>query len=285
MRFGTVAGRLTIIQDGRGMDVERASDGKFGPDALGALGEFKALLTWARGVEWNESFEVRADQLGAPVPNPRQVFAVALNYRPHAAEAGFQPPDAPLIFTKFPSCISGPVTEVRLPPGKVDWEIEIVAVIGSGGSNIPREHAWDAVAGLTIGQDLSERVTQMTGVPPQFSLAKSFAGFGPTGPVLVTADELTDPDDIGFESFLDGETMQAGRTSEMIFPVDDLVARISAVCELFPGDLIFTGTPAGVGNRRNPPRYLQPGETLISKVEEIGEIRQHFTNWQPSTHT
>jgi 2-keto-4-pentenoate hydratase/2-oxohepta-3-ene-1,7-dioic acid hydratase in catechol pathway len=112
--------------------------------------------------------------------------------------------------------------------------------------------------------------------PPQFSLAKSFARFGPTGPVAVTTDELADRDDIGFECWLNNERVQRGRTSEMIFPVDDLVARISRVCRLLPGDLIFTCTPAGVGNRRNPPRYLAEGDVLVSRFEGIGEIRQSF---------
>jgi 2-keto-4-pentenoate hydratase/2-oxohepta-3-ene-1,7-dioic acid hydratase in catechol pathway len=165
---------------------------------------------------------------------------------------------------------------VALPAGKVDWEIEVVAVIGRGGRRITREKAWDAVAGLTVGQDLSERVLQMAGTPAQFSLGKSHEGFGPIGPVVVSPDEFDDRDDIGFESWLNGETMQSGRTSEMIFAVAELVSQLSDVCELLPGDLIFTGTPAGVGNRRTPPRYLQPGETLVSRVEGIGEIRQTF---------
>ncbi len=188
------------------------------------------------------------------MPAPRQVFAIALNYAPHAAEAGFEPPEEPLVFTKFPSCITGPVTTIALPEGHVDWEIEVVAVIGRGGYRIPRAEAWDAVAGLTLGQDLSERLLQLTGKPPQFSLAKSHPGFGPIGPVPCHAGQLADRDDVGFESSIDGEVIQRGRTSQMIFPVDDLVARLSAVCPLLPGDLIFTGTPEGVGNRRTPQR-------------------------------
>jgi 2-keto-4-pentenoate hydratase/2-oxohepta-3-ene-1,7-dioic acid hydratase in catechol pathway len=144
-----------------------------------------------------------------------------------------------------------------------------------------RDAAWDAIAGLTVGQDLSERLLQLAGKPPQFSLAKSHPGFGPIGPVAVTPDDLPDRDDLGFESHLDGELLQHGRTSEMIFPVDDLVARISAVCPLLPGDLVFTGTPAGVGNRRTPPRFLQDGQTLVSRVEGLGEIRQRFTRRSP----
>jgi len=203
---------------------------------------------------------------GIGVNRPRQVFAVALNYRPHAAEAGFVPPVEPLVFTKFPSCVTGPVATVRLPAGKVDWEAEVVVVVGRGGYRLDRAGAWDAVAGITCGQDLSERVLQLAGTPAHFSLGKSYPGFGPIGPVAVTPDELPDREDIGFASWLDGEPLQRGRTSEMIFPVDDLVARLSAVCPLLPGDLVFTGTSAGVGNRMQPPRYLEPGQTLVSRV-------------------
>jgi 2-keto-4-pentenoate hydratase/2-oxohepta-3-ene-1,7-dioic acid hydratase in catechol pathway len=276
MRFGTVADRLVLVRDGSALDVERASDGALPAAPNAALARFPELTTWAAHADWSTATPVADADLGAPSPRPRQVFAVALNYRPHAAEAGFQAPDDPLIFTKFPSCITGPVTEVELPEGKPDWEIEVVAVIGVGGRRIPRASAWDAVAGLTVGQDLSERASQSRGTPAQFSLAKSFPGFGPTGPVAVTPDEFADRDDIGFECRLDDEPVQHGRTSEMIFAVDDLVARISAVCPLLPGDLIFTGTPGGVGNRRNPPRYLKPGETLVSTVDQIGTIRQTF---------
>jgi 2-keto-4-pentenoate hydratase/2-oxohepta-3-ene-1,7-dioic acid hydratase in catechol pathway len=276
MRFGTVEDRLVLVRDDRALDVEVASGGRLPADVNAALDRFGELTAWARDASWDGARPVCAAALGPPVPRPRQVFAVALNYRPHAAEAGFQAPDEPLVFTKFPSCITGPVAEVTLPPGKPDWEIEVVAVIGAGGYQIPRPAAWDAVAGLTVGQDLSERAVQMRGTPAQFSLGKSFPGFGPIGPVAVTPDELEDRDDIGFRCRLGDEVVQHGRTSEMIFPVDDLVARLSSICRLLPGDLIFTGTPAGVGNRREPPRYLQPGETLVSTVDGIGEIRQTF---------
>jgi 2-keto-4-pentenoate hydratase/2-oxohepta-3-ene-1,7-dioic acid hydratase in catechol pathway len=276
VRLATVAGRLVLVLGPNAVvDVQRRSSGRLPADPLAALARVDELRAWAADVDAGDATAPEVP-FGPPIPEPRQVFAIALNYRPHAAEAGFQAPTAPLVFTKFASCITGPDVEVALPVGKVDWEIEVVAVIGSGGRDIPRESAWDAVAGLTVGQDLSERVLQMAGTPAQFSLGKSHRGFGPIGPVLVTPDEFPDRDDIGFSSTLDGEVLQQGRTSEMIFDVAELVSRLSAVCELWPGDLIFTGTPAGVGNRRTPPRYLQPGETLVSQVEHIGEIRQRF---------
>ena len=274
MRFTTVDGRLVLVVGDGYVDLEIASDRRLPADPLLALSRWDEVLAFAATTDVHAS--VSAAAYGPPVPHPRQVFAIALNYRPHAAEAGFEPPDAPLVFTKFPSCIAGPDIDVDLPVGKVDWEIEVVAVMGNGGRDIPRERGWDAVAALTLGQDLSERVLQAAGTPAQFSLGKSYAGFGPIGPVAVTPDEFLDRDDIGFECILDGEVVQSGRTSEMIFDVPELVARLSEVCELLPGDLIFTGTPAGVGNRRTPPRYLQPGETLVSTAEHIGTIRQRF---------
>lgn len=276
MRFGTLGGRLVVVDGDRALDVEKHSDGRFSADVNTTLARFAEFSAWAADADLSEATSFREEELGAPSPRPRQVFAVALNYRPHAAEAGFQAPDEPLLFTKFPSCVTGPITEVTLPPGKPDWEIEVVAVIGAGGHRIARADAWDAVAGLTVGQDLSERVVQSQGKPAQFSLGKSFPGFGPTGPWAVSPDEFADRDDIAFECHLGDELVQHGRTSEMIFPVDELVVKISAVCPLLPGDLIFTGTPAGVGNRREPPRYLQPGELLVSRVDGIGEIRQRF---------
>jgi 2-keto-4-pentenoate hydratase/2-oxohepta-3-ene-1,7-dioic acid hydratase in catechol pathway len=262
--------------DVHALDVASASNDALPSDPVLALERWDDVRAWAPTADWSGSFAVAPERLGPPVPVPRQVFAIALNYRPHAAEAGFMPPDEPLVFTKFPSCITGGVTQVELPPGNVDWEIEVVAVIGKGGYRIDRAHAWDAVAGLTLGQDLSERILQLTGTPPQFSLAKSHPGFGPIGPVAVTPDEFSNRDDLGFESFLDGEPLQHGRTSDMIFPIDDLVARLSAACRLLPGDLIFTGTPAGVGNRRTPPQFLRAGQTLTSRLEGVGEIRQVF---------
>jgi 2-keto-4-pentenoate hydratase/2-oxohepta-3-ene-1,7-dioic acid hydratase in catechol pathway len=276
MRFGTHDGRFVLVADGRVLDVHAASARSLPWEPLAALERWDEVRAFAAVADWAAARPLDESRLGPPVPRPRQIFAVALNYRPHAAEAGFVPPESPLVFTKFPTCVAGPDATVRLPEGKVDWEVEVVAVIGRGGHRLERAGAWEAVAGITCGQDLSERVLQLAGTPAQFCLGKSYPGFGPTGPVAVTPDELADRDDIGFASWLDGEPLQRGRTSEMIFPIDDLVARLSAVCPLLPGDLIFTGTPAGVGNRMQPPRYLRPGETLVSRVDGVGEIRQRF---------
>jgi 2-keto-4-pentenoate hydratase/2-oxohepta-3-ene-1,7-dioic acid hydratase in catechol pathway len=265
MKIGTLHGRAVAIDGDRALDL-----GSSVRELLPRLGSLGAL-------DWSAGSEFSAADLEAPVPNPRQVFAIALNYAPHAEEAGYTPPDVPLVFTKFPSCITGPDVTVPLPAdGHTDWEAEVVAVVGRGGRSIPEASAWQALAGVTMGQDLSERLTQLAGRPAQFSLGKSFPGFGPTGPWIVTPDELADPDDIAFSSTLDGVPLQSGRTSQMIFSIPRLVAHLSSVCELLPGDLIFTGTPEGVGNRLDSPRFLQPGETLVSQAEGIGTITQRF---------
>ena len=203
------------------------------------------------------------------------MFAIGLNYRGHAEEAGLDLPTTPMVFTKFPTSVTGPNDPILLPPGSVDFEAELVAVIGRRAESVSEDEAWDYVAGLTIGQDLSERDLQTRPpAPQQFSLAKSFPGFAPIGPVLVTADELANRDDLEIGCFLNGELMQKARTSDLIFPVPALVAHLSSVLPLLPGDLIFTGTPSGVGWARDPQRFLQPGDELVTYVEGIGELRQ-----------
>jgi 2-keto-4-pentenoate hydratase/2-oxohepta-3-ene-1,7-dioic acid hydratase in catechol pathway len=211
------------------------------------------------------------------VPRPRQVFAIGMNYRDHADETGLGVPASPSTFTKFPTCITGPSAQVPLPPGDVDWEVELVVVLGRTARNVSASRAWDHVAGVCVGQDLSERKLQLIPPSPQFSLGKSHPGFGPTGPYLVTPDELGDPDDLALDCTLNGEQVQQGRTRDMLFPVPELIARLSAVVTMLPGDLIFTGTPAGVGLGRTPPRFLAPGDVLVSSIDQVGEITTRLT--------
>jgi 2-keto-4-pentenoate hydratase/2-oxohepta-3-ene-1,7-dioic acid hydratase in catechol pathway len=264
MRVANLNDRVTLIAGDAALDVERASGGRFGPDPQAIYARWEEFRAWAAGAEPQEPYERSA--LGPPVPRPRQVFALGLNYALHAREAGLDLPPTPLTFTKFPSCLTGPEATVRVPSPQLDWEVELVVVIGEAGR----------VAGFTVGQDLSARDVQMQGSPPQFSLGKSFPGFGPTGPWVVTPDELADPDDLAIACWVNGEQMQSDRTSSMLFGVAETIAALSAVCPLLPGDLIFTGTPAGVGNRRDPPRYLQPGDELVSTIEGIGTITTRF---------
>lgn len=280
MRVANLGGRLALVTaDGaRALDVQGASGGRFDSSPQRIYDEWAEFVSWADRVDLAAAEPFSPSELGAPAPAPRQVFAIGLNYRAHAAESHFDVPDEPTVmFTKWPSCITGPVTTVELPPGgHTDWEVELVAVIGRSAHRVTQSQAWDHVAGLTVGQDLSERITQTSGPSPQFSLGKSLPGFGPTGPWLVTPDEFDNPDDLELGCTIDGEQMQKGRTRDLVFSVPALVSRLSHKLPLLPGDLLFTGTPAGVGLGRTPPRYLAPGEELVSYVSGIGELRQRF---------
>jgi len=217
-------------------------------------------------------------ELPGDPPAPAQVFAIGLNYAEHAAESNFAVPDTfPPVFTKFRTALAGPVTTVTLPPGgNVDWEVELVAVIGRRAEHVPAQDAWAYIAGLTVGQDISARITQLSGPAPQFSLGKSFPGFAPLGPWLVSVDEFTDPNDLELHCAVDGETVQHGRTRDFVFGVGALVEGLSRVTPLLPGDVIFCGTPSGVGVGRTPPRFLSVGQELVSRIEGIGELRQRF---------
>lgn len=275
MRVMNLDDRLKVVVDGGVVDVATASGGRFEADP-------QAIYTrWSEFVEWAAAASSATAQpvsgiVGSPVPRPRQIFAVGLNYDEHASESGFARPDEPVIFTKFASSITGPQATVELPKGSVDWEVELVVVLGRGGRRIAAAQAWDHVAGVAVGQDLSEREQQHAGPAPQFSLAKSHAGFSPIGPQLVTIDELANPDDLELGAEINGETVQHGRTSQLIFPVPVLIERLSHTVELYPGDVIFTGTPSGVGAGRTPPRFLAPGDVLRSYIIGVGEFSQTF---------
>nr|WP_103356014.1 fumarylacetoacetate hydrolase family protein [Amycolatopsis sp. CA-128772] len=279
MRIANVAGRAVLAHGKEPVDVFKASGGRFGPSPAAVFERWAEFRAWA-DTEYGavqavpDADWLTGEQVGAPSPHPRQVFAIGLNYAEHARESGYDLPTTPVVFTKFPACIVGPQHELTLPRGNVDWEVELVAVIGANAYRIEEEQAWAVVAGLTVGQDLSERVLQHSGPAPQFSLAKSFPGFGPTGPVLVTPDEFADPDDLEIGTRLGDEVLQLHRTSGMVFGIPALVAWLSHITPLFPGDLVFTGTPSGIGMSRTPPRFLQPGDELVSHVEGIGRIRQ-----------
>jgi 2-keto-4-pentenoate hydratase/2-oxohepta-3-ene-1,7-dioic acid hydratase in catechol pathway len=273
VRLANLAGRAVLLVDGRTVDVDRHSRGAFGADPMDALARWDAFRAWAAGVA-PDARDPRIDEaaLGPCVPRPRKVFGVGLNYRDHAAEAGLEPPTQPMIFTKFPSCLAGPRADVPLTSARVDFEAELVVTIGRRGRRIPAAAAWDHVAGLCVGQDVSDRAQQFADRPPQFSLGKSADGFGPIGPALVSPDAVSNPDDLAITCDVSGTRVQESRTREMIFPVAELVAFLSRWCTLEPGDLIFTGTPAGVGSVRKPPRWLAPGDVIETEIEGLGKL-------------
>ena len=271
MRIANVQGRLTLLTKDGGIDVETTSKGRFGADPHSVFADWAAFVDWARDAK-GPTTPVVEPTLGPPSPRPAQVFGIGLNYREHAAEAGLPLPDRPATFTKFPTCLAGPHDDVVLPSAMVDWEVELVVVVGTRAYRVSEDAAWSHVAGLTVGQDLSERVVQW-GAGGQFSLGKSFPTFGPLGPCLVTPDELADPDDLELGCSVNDEVMQKSRTSDMVFSVRRLIAELSAILPLLPGDVIFTGTPAGIGATRKPPRFLKPGDVLTTYIEGIGRLR------------
>lgn len=276
MRIGNVRGRPWLITgDAEGIDIHEASGHRIGCDFPGLYEQWDDLVDWAASAAGDRA-GFAPEELGAPSPHPRQVFAVGLNYLDHIEEAGLAVPEEPAVFTKYVSSFAGADSAVELPPGTVDWEVEVVVVIGRTARHVAARDAWGHVAGLTVGQDLSERGLQLVGSPAQYSLGKSFPGFSPTGPYLVTPDELADPADLEMGCLLNGEPVQKARSSGMVFPIDVLIEKLSRVTTLFPGDVIFTGTPAGVGAVRTPPQFLAPGDELVSYIEGIGSIRQSF---------
>ena len=273
MRIANVDGRLVLLTGiGGGIDVERASGGRFSAEPQAVFARWADFRTWAARAPHGATEPIDDAALGAPAPRPVQVFGIGMNYRDHAREAGLPIPDRPATFTKFPTCLTGPYADVLLPPGAVDWEVELVVVMGVRAHRVTEAEAWDHVAGLTVGQDVSERMLQW-GAGGQFSLGKSFPTFGPMGPCLVTPDELADPDDLAIRCSVAGTIMQQSRTSDMVFGVPRLIAELSAVVPLLPGDVVFTGTPAGIGATRNPPRLLAPGDVIESTIDGIGTMR------------
>jgi 2-keto-4-pentenoate hydratase/2-oxohepta-3-ene-1,7-dioic acid hydratase in catechol pathway len=274
MKLANVDGRAALVLGDGIADLATISAGRFGPDPMGVYAEWDALVGFAATVDESTAPLVESS-LRNPVPRPPQVFAIGMNYRSHAAEAGLAVPDVPAVFTKFPTSLAGPFDEVEVHGAAVDWEAELVAVIGRPADHVEEADGWSVVAGLSVGQDISDRHLQFA-AGAQFSLGKSRRGYGPVGPWLVTADEFADPDDLALGCSLNGETVQDARTSDLIFSVPRLVAELSAVLPLLPGDVIFTGTPAGIGAVRQPPVFLEPGDVLETWVEGIGQIRNRF---------
>jgi 2-keto-4-pentenoate hydratase/2-oxohepta-3-ene-1,7-dioic acid hydratase in catechol pathway len=268
--------------DGGAIDVELLTAGEYGPDTRSLFEDWEGFVALYAEVSSRSgpapATPYQLADLGAPVPEPRQVFAIGLNYADHAAEASLPVPEFPVIFTKFPSSLTGPGAAVSLPSPGVDYEAELVAVISREAHQVPASEGWSYVAGLMVGQDLSEREIQRRGPAAQFSMGKSFLGFAPCGPALVTLDEISSPDDLSIRAWIGDEVLQDSRTKELIFSIPELVAYISTICKLLPGDLIFTGTPAGVGLSHTPPRFLRPGETLITEIEGLGRLETRLVS-------
>jgi len=214
-------------------------------------------------------------RLGAPVAGVRQFVAIGLNYRKHAEESGLEIPKEPVVFTKALTSIAGPDDDIALPEGSMetDWEIELGFVMGSQASRVPVHAALSHVAGYCLANDVSERHWQIKR-NGQWGKGKSFDGFGPLGPWLVTADELPDPQHIALELAVNGEMKQRSSTADMIFPVAEIVSYLSQFMTLLPGDVVITGTPAGVGLGMKPPQFLRAGDVVTLDGGPLGSQRQ-----------
>jgi len=212
-------------------------------------------------------------KLLAPIPRPPKLICVGLNYRDHAIESKMEIPTVPTIFNKFPNVVIGPGDPIVLPKNsaKPDYEAEFAFVIGKGGRHIPAERWPEHVFGYTIVNDVSARDFQMA--TSQWLMGKTFDTFAPMGPVLVSADEVPDPHALDIALSINGETLQQSNTRELIFKIGDLVAFVSSVVTLEPGDVVSTGTPSGVGFARKPPRFLRAGDQVVVSIQGIGELR------------
>ena len=256
------------------MDVEEATSGRFSSDPAEAIARSAELAELSASLR-GPIVELDRSKLGPPSPRPSQIIAIGMNYHSHAEEMGLELPTIPAAFAKFRSALGGPVGQIVLPSDSTDHEVEIVLIIGRRTDAVTLENAWSHIAGVTAGQDLSERVIQMA-AGRQFSLGKSFPGFASIGPWMTSIDELADPDDLGLGCALDGVTVQDARSWDMAFSVPELLVILSSIITLEPGDVLFTGSPAGAGMGHHPPRYLRPGQVLTTWVESVGEMRHQL---------
>ncbi len=271
-RFANVSGRSALVDDSRDYyDLHRISSGAISADPMKALRDPRALRT-AQSKLGDAAPDGAMDgaDIGPPIPTPRNIFAIGLNYAEHIAETGAETSNAPVLFTKFPSCIVGPNSDVELRTDDADYEIEMVVVIGKAGRDIAVEHAWGHVLGLTAGQDISDRVMQFAATPAHFDLGKSRDTYGPIGPTLVSPDMFENPNELRIHCSINGEMRQDSNTKHLIHSVADLIAYISTALTLAPGDIIFTGTPDGVGFTDG--KFLRPGDVISSGVEGIGTL-------------
>jgi len=267
--------RVAGVRDGGYVDLNRAN-----PDVPSCIKELLAqgpqgLTSAQAALEAGEVMAADAVNLLPPIPSPEKVICVGVNYADHARESGMEPPAEPVIFSKFPSAVIAHGDPIVLPrlSDTVDYEAELVVVIGIGGRHVSKDKARDHIAGYCCGNDVSARDWQLHKPAGQWLLGKTFDTFAPFGPALVTADEIDDPGKLGIRLRLNGQTMQDSSTDQLIFSVEELIAYVSGVSTLAPGDLIFTGTPPGVGMARKPPVLLKPGDTVEVEIDRVGVLR------------
>jgi 2,4-diketo-3-deoxy-L-fuconate hydrolase len=274
VKIAVVGGRTALVVADQVVDAARASGGAIPAEPAAMFAAWPDLQRLARDLQDADAYPaLDPAALELPIPVPLQAFGIGVNYADHAGEAAMDLPATPMVFPKFPSCIVGPNDEVLIGSGTVDWEAELVVLIGVGCFQVTVAEAATVIAGYTIGQDLSDRAVQFEGgANPQFGLGKSAPGFGPVGPWIVSADEFGLDLRLGIRCEVGGVEKQSSNTEHLIFDVPHIVSYLSQRVRLRAGDVIFTGTPAGVGWGRTPKEYLAAGDQIVTTIDGIGTL-------------
>ena len=271
-RLANINGKSALIHGDSYYDINTISQGEISSDPSNILNSLSDLHELSSKIDNFEATGLIDNSLlGSPITNSRNCFAVGLNYKAHAEESGMEIPPFPMVFTKHTSCIIGPFDNIEMKSDIVDYEAELVVVIGKEGKNVTKQDAWEYVAGLTVGQDISDRAVQFHATPPQFNLGKSFDTFGPIGPYLVSPDFVDNKDALLLQCSVNDELRQESSTDDLIFTVPDIISYISEFLTLNTGDLIFTGTPSGVGATQG--KLLKDGDIVTTSIKEIGTIK------------
>ena len=271
-KLANIEGRAALVDGENYYDLETISNGKFSNDTSNALTNLAGLSELSEDLSKSEPTGLLHDvKIDAPISAPKNCYAVGLNYRNHAEEAGMDIPSVPMVFTKHTTCLVGPNSTIEMRSDHVDYEAELVAVIGHPGKDILKDNAWNHVAGLCVGQDISDRTVQFSSKPPQFNLGKSFDTFGPMGPYLVSTDSLQNKESLQIECKVNQEVRQKDNTNDLIFDIPSIISYLSEIVTLNTGDVIFTGTPGGVGVMEG--KFLKDGDVLRTSIEGLGTLK------------
>jgi 2-keto-4-pentenoate hydratase/2-oxohepta-3-ene-1,7-dioic acid hydratase in catechol pathway len=270
-KLGSIKGRAVLISEDNYYDLKTISEGKLSSSTLEALHHMDLLNDLNENLNnLDATGAVDTINFDSPVSEPKNCYAVGLNYRNHAEEAGMQIPEVPMIFTKHTTCLVGATSDIEMRSNYVDYEAELIVVIGRQGKNISKSEAWSHIAGVCIGQDISDRPAQFAASPAQFNLGKSFDTFGPMGPYLVSPDLVNAEQGLSIECRVNDEIRQSDNTNDLIFDVPDIIAYLSEILTLNVGDVIFTGTPGGVGVMEG--KFLKDGDILTTSIEGLGTM-------------
>ena len=271
-KLANIEGRAALVDGENYYDLETISNGKFNNDTSDALTNLVGLSELSEDLSKSEPTGLLHDvKIDAPISAPKNCYAVGLNYRNHAEEAGMDIPSVPMVFTKHTTCLVGPNSTIEMRSDHVDYEAELVVVIGHPGKDILKDNAWNHVAGLCVGQDISDRTVQFSSKPPQFNLGKSFDTFGPMGPYLVSPDSLQNKESLQIECKVNQEVRQKDNTNDLIFDIPSIISYLSEIVTLNTGDVIFTGTPGGVGVMEG--KFLKDGDVLRTSIEGLGTLK------------